>query len=134
MASHLESTGWAAELCSPDWRLAWVSSQLRLLLGEEDDEALGIGRHIVETRFLAGRDRFVTDESMHDWLRMNVPHMIGSTNGGREAIAEMVPDAGGRALVRELEPLAFPAWTSVLEWQPLGRVRYFGIRPRSQLG
>jgi class 3 adenylate cyclase len=134
MASHLESTGWAAELCSPDWRLAWVSSQLRLLLGEEDDERLGIGRHIVETRFLADRDRFVTDESMHDWLRMNVPHMIGSTTGGREAIAEMVPDARGRAIVRELEPLVFPAWTSVLEWEPLGRVRYFGIRPRSQSG
>ncbi|MEA2391217.1 MAG: hypothetical protein QOK31_1326, partial [Solirubrobacteraceae bacterium] len=54
-AEELERTNWAAELCDPQWRLVWVSSQLRALMGGGDDEALGVGMHLLESRFVEDR-------------------------------------------------------------------------------
>ena len=133
IAGHLEGTGWAAELCSPDWTLVWVSSQLRRLLGEEDDEALGIGRHFLASRQMKVRERFLEREVLERWVDDNVPHMIAGTPGGREALAEMVPDAL-RERVLALGETTFPAWTALLEWPPIGRIRYFGLCPRGRDG
>src|SRR3954454_18340209 len=130
MAGHLEQTGWAAELCAPDWTLVWVSSQLRRLLGEDDDEALGIGEHFVASRLRPVRERFRDPGVMEAWLDANVPHMVGATPGGVEAIAAMVPEPY-RSRVRASRALDFPAWTALLEWPPIGRIRYFGLRPRA---
>jgi hypothetical protein len=41
----LEATGWAAEVCDAEWRLVWVSSQTRALIGQQDDSGLGLGKH-----------------------------------------------------------------------------------------
>jgi class 3 adenylate cyclase len=129
MAEHLEQTGWAAELCAPDWTLVWVSSQLRRLLGEDDDAALGIGEHFVASRLRPVRERFLDPGVMEAWLDANVPHMIGATPGGVEAIAALLPEPY-RARVQGFRALDFPAWTALLEWPPIGRIRYFGLRPR----
>src|SRR3954453_10241683 len=129
MAEHLEQTGWAAELCAPDWTLVWVSSQLRRLLGEDDDAALGIGEHFVASRLRPVRERFLDPGVMEAWLDVNVPHMIGATPGGAEAVAVMLPEPY-RGRVLGIHALDFPAWTALLEWPPIGRIRYFGLRPR----
>src|SRR3954453_938892 len=129
MAEHLEQTGWAAELCAPDWTLVWVSSQLRRLLGEDDDAALGIGEHFVASRLRPVRERFLDPGVMEAWLDANVPHMIGATPGGVEAIAALLPQPY-RSRVQGFRALDFPAWTALLEWPPIGRIRYFGLRPR----
>lgn len=51
IAAGLESTAWAAELVDPEWRLRWCSTQLKAMLGESDDEALGVGSHLVAARY-----------------------------------------------------------------------------------
>lgn len=48
VASALESTRLAAVICDTQWRLVWVSEELRALLGEQDEGKLGIGKHLVE--------------------------------------------------------------------------------------
>src|SRR3954463_8524360 len=50
IASSLEDTGWAAEVYDADWRLVYATTQLRDIIGAEDDGELGIGRHIPEGR------------------------------------------------------------------------------------
>ena len=41
---QLDRAGWAAELWSLRWRLAWVSPAPKTAIGEHD-ERLGVGRH-----------------------------------------------------------------------------------------
>jgi len=133
-AERIEQTGWAAELCDRDWRLVWVSSQLKTLMGVEDDATLGIGRHILESRFLlAGAGTHV----QRRWLEDNVPLMLEETPGGRAALRAMVPHELAE-IVERAEPSRLPAWTSVLDLRegvlPLGEVRYFAVRARSTEG
>lgn len=45
ITARLDETGVAAELVDPDWRLQWVSPELRALTGAGSDEELGLGRH-----------------------------------------------------------------------------------------
>jgi class 3 adenylate cyclase len=134
ISRQLEATGWAAELCSPDWTLVWVSSQFRRLLGEPEDAELGIGRHLLETRLMPIRARYISSEVQTQWTRDNVPHMLEHTPGGREAIVAMLEDPLSKQIAAEVEPLHFPAWTALVDWAPVGRIRYFGIRPRGRDG
>jgi class 3 adenylate cyclase len=134
MAAGLEETGWAAELCAPDWTLVYVSSQLRALLGHPSDEDLGLGEHIVVSRQRPAYDRFVSEASGTAWLSQNVPHMLDSTPGGRAAILEMVDRPASREVVATCAEWTFPAWTGYFGWEPYGDVRFFAQRPRDRDG
>ncbi len=134
MAEQLEHTGWAAELCAPDWTLVWVSSQFRRLLGDPEDEELGLGRHILETRRMELRARYIPPEVQLGWMRENIPHMLAGTPDGRDGLVALTDAPEIQAIAREAEPLHFPAWTSLIHWAPVGRIRYFGLRPRGRDG
>jgi len=45
VVGELDRAGWAVEFVDADWTLRWISQGLRTLIGEFDDERLGIGRH-----------------------------------------------------------------------------------------
>ncbi|MDQ4096010.1 MAG: adenylate/guanylate cyclase domain-containing protein [Actinomycetota bacterium] len=60
-ARHMEKVQWAGAIFDADWRLQWVSPELRAFLGDVTDEEVGVGRHVVEA--------FV----MEPWLRMIDP-------------------------------------------------------------
>src|SRR3954449_4500052 len=66
----LEATGWAAEVCDADWRLVWLSSQARALIGDEDSD-FGLGQHILESRKLPAWRRVVPLDAQRQWLRLN---------------------------------------------------------------
>jgi class 3 adenylate cyclase len=134
IAEQLETTGWAAELCAPDWTLVWVSSQFRRLLGDPDDQTLGIGRHLLETRLMPLRTQYISQKVQEQWTRDNVPHMLEHTEGGRDALVAMLDDPVTKEIAAAAEPRHFPAWTSLVDWAPVGRIRYFGIRPRGRDG
>ena len=51
VADELEGTGWAFEIADASWRLFHVSSELCELLYESDPEAIGVGRHLLESRY-----------------------------------------------------------------------------------
>jgi hypothetical protein len=67
IASDLEATGWAAEVCDADWRLVYSTSQLRGILGAGDDAELGIGLHILESRGLPFWLDIIDPETAADW-------------------------------------------------------------------
>ena len=48
IARELEQTRGAALICDSEWRLVWVSAELKALMEEDDPSRLGVGKHIVE--------------------------------------------------------------------------------------
>ena len=49
-AEQLETTGGAAEVYDPEWRLVYLTSQFRFFAGDKSLEELGVGRHAVAIR------------------------------------------------------------------------------------
>ena len=133
IASDLEETGWAAEVCDADWRLVYVTSQLRDILGRADDADLALGRHILEVRRTPFWQSIIEPERSGTWVAENVPQMLADDPSVRERLATMVsPDL--RAIVEEAEPAPVGTWTSVIRLRSvgasLGLIRYFGVRAR----
>src|SRR6476469_4012911 len=83
----LEETGWAAEVCDAEWRLIWVSSNARTLIGQDDDGDLGLGKHVLESRQHPAWQRLVSLEAQEQWVRLNVPQMLVDDPGSGERLA-----------------------------------------------
>ncbi len=133
----LEETGWAAEVCDADWRLTWVSSNARTLIGQDDDTDLGLGKHVLESRQHSAWQRLVSLEAQEQWVRLNVPQMLVDDPGSAEKLAEMTsPEL--RDAVMEAQPDDTPVWTWLTEttgvMQTVNEVRNFGMRVRTKDG
>ena len=132
----LDSTGWAAEVCDADWRLVWVSSQLRELIGQDEESEVGLGMHVVESRQLPAWQRMVSREAQEGWIRLNVPQMLADDHDGAERLAAMV-DPELRSAVEDAAPAEVPIWTwltKITGVAPVTEVRNFGIRVRTPDG
>jgi class 3 adenylate cyclase len=105
--AQLDETGVAAELVDPDWRLVWVSPQLRALTGAGSNEALGLGRHYVETRTLPAWWQFVSDENALELACELFPYIADGTPGGLPALRE-VADSIFQPVLSEIEPKPLP--------------------------
>lgn len=90
IAEQLEATKWAASLCDAQWRLVWVSSEMKVLLGESDPNKLGIGKHIVECYCSPTWRNAVTEESQYGSFAQHIGWMVPDTPGGKDAIAAML--------------------------------------------
>ena len=51
VAESVGPTEWAAEMFDADWRMVWVSDELKAIMGCDDEEMLGYGREVLELRF-----------------------------------------------------------------------------------
>ena len=115
--AQLEQTGVAAELVDPDWRLVWVSPQLRALTGAGSDEALGLGRNYAETRGLPAWRPLVSDENVPELSRDLMPYIAGGTPGGLAALRE-VADSIFQPVLSEIEPRPLPPlFIATIEFQ-----------------
>jgi class 3 adenylate cyclase len=72
VAESVAPTLWAAEIWDSDWRLAWVSDELKAIMSCDDEERLGYGRELLEVRFRepwlssveqATRDQLIENEA-----------------------------------------------------------------------
>jgi class 3 adenylate cyclase len=127
VAQELDRTGWAAELCDAEWRLRWVSSEMRQILESQDAIDLGLGLHTVGARFTGPRWRSITHESAVGWMRQNIPHMAAATPGGLEALLRELPEDWLEE-VGPLEPVAASLWSGEIVYAqprlPLATTRY----------
>jgi hypothetical protein len=133
VAGNLEDTGWAAEVCDADWRLVYVTSQLRDILGSKDDAEHAIGRHILEVRGTPFWQSIIEPDRSGQWVAENVPHMLADDPGVRDRLLAMVkPEL--QPIVEAAEPAPVGTWTSVIRLRSvgasLGLIRYFGVRAR----
>jgi class 3 adenylate cyclase len=130
--AEVERTGWAAQVTDAEWRLRWVSRELKALLGSEDEEELGYGRHVVEAYQREIWSATVTPESQAQQLATDVPKMLAGTPGGKEAIKELLPEEA-RAWLGGFDSAAVPPlWTSELDFVqgdlPPARVQVLNLR------
>jgi class 3 adenylate cyclase len=115
MVRELERLRWAFDIYDAEWRLAYVSNELKTMLGEQDEERLGYGRHIVEVLRMDPWDRALTDESKAGVFANNAPRWMHGTPGGKEAFQRLL----GPTLapyVSDIEPSASRAWTFEFEY------------------
>jgi class 3 adenylate cyclase len=138
VTAQLDDTGVAAELVDPDWRLMWVSPELRALTGAGSDEALGLGRHYLETRTLPAWHQFVSDEKLVAVARELLPYMADGTPGGVAGLREAA-DSIFLPVLSEIEPKPLPPfYISTIEFRqgdlPPVSVHYIVVRLNDEEG
>jgi class 3 adenylate cyclase len=112
---ELEPTGGAIELLDDEWRLVWVSDELKQLLGVDDEQALGFGAHILRRYQLPPWRSMVTDESAARAFARNIPYLAYRTPGGVDALRELAGDEL-RPLLDDVEPEPVPpVWAFDIE-------------------
>jgi class 3 adenylate cyclase len=131
LVEELDPYGLAAEVLDGRWRLVWTSEELQTIWGVRDPGQLGLERHILESRARALTGDALTRESAERWLRTNLPFILAGTDGGPEAVADMLaPDFA--PLLSDVEPQAAPArWAGNFDFRRdefFGRVNYLGER------
>ena len=138
VARELELTGWAAQLFDPEWRLVWVSPELKQLIGESDDDRLGYGMHMLEGFEKGGWIETVTPETTLRWLAELVPQMVRDTPGGEARLRELVPPELWESVESALEQEPSDLWASHIDFLqgdlPPTRVNCVGARARSETG
>jgi class 3 adenylate cyclase len=138
ITAQLDETGVAAELVDPDWRLQWVSPELRALTGAGSDDELGLGRHFVETRMLPGWRQFTSDEKLVEVARELFPLIAGGTPGGLTSLREAAGDVF-QPVLGEIEPKPLPPfYVSTIEFRqgslPPVSVHYMVVRLNDEGG
>ena len=133
---ELEATRWAAHLTDDEWTLVWVSSELQALLGTQDPEELGVGRHLLDALLRDAWRDSITEESELPQFQRLLPMMVADTPGGRDALKAMVPDFA-KAWLDGIDPTPVPPiWTSVIEFLqeglPPARARVLDVRLGSE--
>ena len=108
IAIQLEETRGASALHAADCTLLWVSSELKALIGEWDEDKLGYGKHVFEAYLSPTWSDRVTDESkMH--MFEHLPHVIERTPDGKERIKELMIQAS------RLYPACVPGYFEGME-------------------
>src|SRR5829696_7500517 len=99
VAEELEGTGWAFEIADAQWRLFHVSSELCQLLYESDPEKIGVGRHLLESRY-GPAYKMVTPEHRTRWIERNGPYMLHNDPKPAERLGDVLPPGHSAALRR----------------------------------
>jgi class 3 adenylate cyclase len=136
IAAELEATSWAFEIADADWRLFYVSSELRELLYESDPERIGYGSHLIASRYNPAYG-MVTSESRVRWLEANGPFMLHDDPDLLGNLAGRLPEDHA-AVLASLEPRpAPPRWVSQVDFDGrefTGRLHYVGERLTDERG
>lgn len=124
IARELAETRLAAELFDAEWRLVWISNELKNLLGETDEAMLGVGTHALEARNNELWTRAATPESQVEWGRANLPFVLAETPAevlaGLELPGGFDPSTDPR-VPDDFQPRAAPVtWTYPIDYRRPG--------------
>jgi class 3 adenylate cyclase len=88
-------------ICDPDYKLVWVSDELKVLIGEEDESKLGIGQHLI-TAWLSEtwRTRVTPESELRSFMEAG-PFLLARV-GDRDALKQLAPQLSD--LIDQLEP------------------------------
>jgi len=113
---QIETTGWAAEIYDDEWRLLWVSEELKEFLGEDSESILGYGEHILSVyQRPLWRDK-VSEDNREQVLQQNLPYIAHDTPGQLDALRSTI-DPDYVHLLDTVEPIqAPPVWSTDLEF------------------
>ena len=110
VAETLLPTRSAIALFDAGWTLRWVSPELKKLLGEEDEDKLGYGEHILRCWMLpTWYDALDDADQQMDSFKDMIPHIVYDTEGGKEAVVAGFMEAVQEAIQEGADP-ADEAW------------------------
>lgn len=84
MAEELDEVACAASIFDASWNLAWVSTELKVLIGEEDEGKLGYGKHVIEAYTSPTWALLITTESQLNMFQQHLPRYLFNSPGGKE--------------------------------------------------
>lgn len=105
MAEELDEVACAASLFDASWNLAWVSTELKVLIGEEDEGKLGYGKHVIEAYTSPTWALLITTESQLTMFQQHIPRYLYDSPGGKEEFR--------KTLERALD-----SWDEPPDWLP----------------
>jgi class 3 adenylate cyclase len=113
---EVDSLEWAAQFADPELKLVWVSKELTRLLGTDDPEKLGYGRHVIQVYLSDIWQRTITEQSAIDSFVREMPFYLYATPGGKESIREMFEERW-RDSVDKFEPAEPPpVWAGYMRY------------------
>ena len=144
VAERLEEAGLPGYLWDARWRLVWVSSAVKLMLGEADDERLGIGEHWLTVRILPPW-RVMTANAGRAWLVEHLSLLVDEAGGTvervRDDIRTLIEDPNYLAEVEDaLDEIAaksgppLPIRASTAEFSEWGELSYLTATMRGRDG
>jgi class 3 adenylate cyclase len=104
---EVETLQWAAQFADPELKLVWVSQEMRALLGTDDPEALGYGKHVVQVYLSDVWQKTITYKSTIESFERELPFYLHATQGGKAAVREMFPERW-RGEIDKFEPAEVP--------------------------
>jgi class 3 adenylate cyclase len=123
LIQELEAMDVAAVITDPEWRLIWVSREMKVLLDEDDEAKLGYGKHIVQNWCSATWLSTITEESEKTSFVESIPYIAHETPGGLEKIVEVIVESDrslddwGHIDLESLVPRQPPpVWGNVFEF------------------
>ena len=115
----------AAALCDAQWRLVWVSEEMKVLLDEHDEEKLGYGKHVLEAYLSDTWALRITQETQARMFMEHFPRLIADTPGGKERLSEIFraalarwAEGGGGADVSHVDVLEVFEGKRGPKWEP----------------
>jgi class 3 adenylate cyclase len=113
VARTLEAHGFAAEIWDAGWRLAYLSSEYRVLIaaGQAPDQPDGLGLHFLSPEQVTIRENWPAGplvESLVESVRVWGGYMLDATPGGRDAL-HAIADPRFADVLDELTPEPTPA-------------------------
>ena len=144
VADRLEEAGLPGYVWDAQWRLFWVSSGVKLMLGEAEDDRLGIGEHWLTVRTLPPW-QVMTASAGRAWLVQHLSILVDEAGGTiepvRDDIRGVIDDPRYLAEVEDaLEETAagaglpLPIRASTAEFSEWGELSYLTATMRGRDG
>ena len=90
--THIGRLEWSAFLLDDDWRLHWVSPQLKEQLGETDEVALHYGSHLVDAFLSPAWRRTIHPDSQAEMLQKIGPYILSDLEERGRNFQEILPE------------------------------------------
>ncbi|MPZ71578.1 MAG: hypothetical protein GEU71_18990, partial [Actinobacteria bacterium] len=90
--THIGRLEWSAFLLDEDWRVHWVSPQLKEQLGETDEVALRYGSHLVDAFISPAWRRTIHPDSQAEMLQQIGPYILSDLEERGRNFREILPE------------------------------------------
>jgi class 3 adenylate cyclase len=116
VARAVEQHGFGAEIWDAQWRLAYLSSEYRILVsaGRASAEVPGVGLHVLSPELTDARERWPTGATFESWraaLRGWIGYVAATTPGGIEGLRAIADPRFGSLLDETTPEPPPPAWS-----------------------
>jgi class 3 adenylate cyclase len=118
-AENFAALRWAVMILDSEWRLAWVSDELREFLRASEDSDLGIGSHVAEALLKDAWLSGVSPDSLASLFADVGPYLLKDLERDGRSLEEVLPP----------EMLGFFEGVEARPFEEIFRTRFFAVDP-----